>query len=139
MWLPGDAESSHGMAALFALLAASLLIVGWGFMRRPTGCSVLWWSGNLNYGIWTITAWLLFWRNTEALYGAPLFTAESIVMMVAHVGLAVQGVLLLSFFVPKTGGTLIALGWFALSDLVDYGPVAWGLGWHPSVPLILPL
>ncbi len=138
-WLPGDAESLRGMAALYALLGAALLIFGLGFRRCPNGLICVVAAGQIKYGIWTITAWLLFWRNTAALYGEPLFTAESILMTAAHVGLAVQGLLLFTYFVLQVRGALVALGWFALSDMVDYGPAAWGLGWHPAVPPILPL
>ena len=138
-WLPGDVESLRGMTALYMLLGISLLLFAMGFMRGPNWLLCVVAAGQIKYGLWTITAWLLFWRNTAALYGAPLFTAESILMTIAHIGLVAQGLLLLTWFVPLRSGALVALGWFALSDLVDYGPVAWGLGWHPGVPPILPL
>ncbi len=138
-WLPGDAESLRLMAALYGLLGASLLLFGVGFLRRPNWLLCIVAAGQIKYGIWTITVWMLFWRNTAALYGSPLFTAEGILMTVAHVGLAAQGILLLTWFRPLRSGALAALTWFVLSDVVDYGPVAWGLGWHPDVPPILPL
>jgi uncharacterized membrane protein YpjA len=138
-WLPGDVETQRGMAALYGLLGVSLLLLGLSFVRRPNWLLCVVAVGQIKYGIWTITVWMLFWRNTTALYGAPLFTVEGILMTVAHVGLALQGLLLLTYFRPARVGALVALGWFALSDLVDYGPVAWGLGWHPNVPPILPL
>lgn len=138
-WIPGDVEQRRLMVSLYSLLGVSLLLFGLQFARRPNWLLCVVVAGQIKYGIWTITAWLLFWRNTAALYGAPLLTAESILMTVAHVGLAVQGILLLAWFRPLRSGALVALAWFVLSDLVDYGAVTWGLGWHPSVPLILPL
>lgn len=138
-WIPGDAESLRLMASLYGLLGVALLFFGLQFACRPNWLLCVIAAGQIKYGIWTITAWLLFWRNTAALYGAPLFTAESILMTVAHVGLAAQGILLLTGFRPLRSGALAALTWFALSDLVDYGPLAWNLGWHPSVAPILPL
>ncbi len=138
-WLPGDADSLRLMAAVYGLLGVALLLFGFEFRRRPNWLLCVVAAGQIKYGIWTITAWLLFWRNTAALYGAPLFTGESILMTAAHVGLAAQGLLLFTYFRPTRSGALIAFAWLALSDLVDYGPVAWGLGWHPAVPDILPL
>lgn len=138
-WLPGDPAFLRNMAALWGLLGASLLLCGVCFRRPPAWLLCIIAAGQIKYGLWTITAWLLWWRNTAALYGAPLVTAESVLMTVAHVGLALQGLVLFAWFRPTVGGALAVLGWFTLSDLVDYGPAAWGLGWHPGVPAILPL
>ena len=50
-------------------------------------------------------------------------------MTLTHIGLAAQGVLLLSYFRPTLGAALVALIWFGWSDFVDYG-----LGYYPAIP-----
>jgi uncharacterized membrane protein YpjA len=85
--------------------------------------------GQIKYGIWTITAWLLYWRSTAELYGSPHFSFDSVSMTIAHIGLAAQGLFLLTYFRPTRVATLAALLWFGASDFMDYG-----LGFYPAIP-----
>jgi len=79
--------------------------------------------GLIKYGLWTITVWVLFW---SAGYSA---TTESVLMTTAHVGMALEGVVLASFLKKlRWRDVLITCGWFFLSDWVDYG-----LGFRPRM------
>lgn len=133
-WWPGGWSAWRAYSGLWTLLGMSLLLCGGLLRRAPVWLLCLLAAGQIKYGIWTITAWALFWRNTAALFGSPMWTPDSILMTISHVGLAAQGVLLLTFIRPTLGGALAALGWFGLSDYVDYG-----LGWFPAVPQIIPI
>ncbi len=84
--------------------------------------------GLIKYGVWTVTFWVTYW-----LRGAPL-TVEGVVMTVAHLGMIVQGVYLLTQFRAQLRDVLIALAWFVLSDYVDYG-----LGEYPRFYPLVPL
>jgi uncharacterized membrane protein YpjA len=119
----------------FALFAISLLIGGAFFRSAPVWLLALISFGQIKYGIWTITAWLLFWRNTAAVFGSPSYTFDSVLMTISHIGLVAQGLFLLTYFRPDRKAALVCLGWFGLSDFVDYG-----LGWYPSIPqMFIPL
>jgi uncharacterized membrane protein YpjA len=79
--------------------------------------------GLIKYGLWTITVWVLFWRA-----GYPA-TPESVLMTIAHVGMALEGVMLASFLSNlRWRDVFITAGWFFLSDWVDYG-----LGFRPRM------
>lgn len=106
-----------------------LLTVGLFFRRAPSWLLGLFAFGQIKYGIWTVTAWLLFWQNTAATYGSPLFTFDSVFMTITHIGLIMQGLFLLTYFRPNLAATAVSFGWFALSDYVDYG-----LGYYPTIP-----
>ncbi len=141
--LPGAGAAWRGLGATFALAGAALLACGL-FLRQPAArrpdwllCLVA--AGQIKYGIWTIAAWALFWRNTAALFGSPILSTESLVMTVSHVALVAQGVVLLALVRPGLGAALATLLWFGLSDVVDYWPLIGGRAWHPAVPPILPL
>jgi uncharacterized membrane protein YpjA len=107
-----------------------LLLVGALFLRAPAWLVAVIAAGQIKYGVWTVTAWLLFWKNTAATYGAPLFTFDSVFMTITHLGLIAQGILLLTYFRPTLLAALVTFGWFILSDFVDYG-----VGWYPPLPL----
>lgn len=128
------APALHAHRALWALLGASFVVFGVVFKRAPVWFLCLVAAGQIKYGIWTVTAWGLFWRNTNALFGEPLLTAEGVLMTASHVGLAAQGLALLSYVRPSVAGAAAATVWFGLSDFVDYG-----LGWYPPIPPIIPL
>jgi uncharacterized membrane protein YpjA len=136
-----------GLGSAFALLGASLLLCGL-VLVRPGAQPPVWLlcvlaAGQIKYGVWTITAWALFWRNTAALFGAPIISAESVVMTLSHVALVAQGLVLFAVVRPTgrgaLGGALATLLWFGLSDVVDYWPLIDGQAWHPAVPPIIPL
>jgi uncharacterized membrane protein YpjA len=134
-YLPGVTEGWAQQAGLMGLLSGLLLLNGFFFRRVPIWLLGLFAFGQIKYGLWTITAWLLFWRSTAEILGAPLFSAESILMTVSHVGLAAQGILLLTYLTWKLDrrltvtAALASLLWFGLSDYVDYG-----LGFFPPIP-----
>lgn len=138
MWLATYlpwAAAWQPMGAALALFGGSLLIGGAFFRTAPVWLLGLIAFGQIKYGIWTITAWLLFWRNTAVVFGAPLFTFDSVLMTISHIGLTAQGLFLLTYFRPDWKAALVCLCWFGLSDFVDYG-----LGWYPSVPqMFIPL
>jgi uncharacterized membrane protein YpjA len=124
---------------MFAVFGAALLLCGSLFQRAPVWLLSVIAAGQIKYGVWTITAWLLFWRNTDALFGYPAFTFDSILMTISHIGLVAQGILLLTYFRPNVAGAIATLVWFGASDIVDYGPKSAGLGWYPGIPEIIPL
>jgi uncharacterized membrane protein YpjA len=124
--------ASHGWAeqgAMFALWSWALLAAAIWFRQPPAWLLGIFAFGQIKYGIWTITAWLLYWRSTAEILGSPHFSFDSISMTVAHIGLAAQGLFLLTYFRPTRLATWAALAWFGLSDFVDYG-----LGFYPAIP-----
>lgn len=129
-YLPEMATLWRQLGAMFAVFGGSLLLVGVFFRRPPIWLLSLIAFGQIKYGLWTITAWLLFWRSTAQIFGSPLFTPDSVLMTITHIGLAAQGIFLLTYFRPDVKGAVICLVWFGLSDFVDYG-----LGWYPAIPL----
>jgi uncharacterized membrane protein YpjA len=128
-YLPSVGPGWRQQGAMFALLSWSLLLVAAWFPRAPVWLLGIFAFGQIKYGIWTITAWLLYWQSTAALLGAPHFSFDSILMTVTHIGLLGQGLLLLLYFRPTRLAAWVAFGWFGLSDFVDYG-----LGFYPAIP-----
>jgi len=128
-YLPGVSEGWMMQRAMLAVWAWSLLLAGALFLRAPSWLLALFACGQIKYGIWTITAWLIFWRNTSLQLGAPLFTFDSVFMTITHIGLVAQGIFLLTYFKPNWVAVVVTFGWFALSDFVDYG-----LGFYPALP-----
>lgn len=88
---------------------------------------------NIKYGAWTMTFWLLYWSRTGD------YDPVSLLMFFTHLGLTMQGLLILQYLhKPSLRDSLVVLGWFALSDVVDYAPIAPsrdGYGWYPPLPL----
>ncbi len=130
--LPVASPGWAAQGALFAVLSGSLLPAAVWFRRPPAWLLGIFAFGQIKYGIWTITAWLLYWRSTAALFGAPHFSFESILMTVTHIGLFAQGVLLLTYFRPTWRAGVAAAVWFGMSDFMDYG-----LGFFPQIPQML--
>jgi uncharacterized membrane protein YpjA len=126
---PGVSQGWAVQSALWALWSGALLVAAIWFRQASPWLLGLIAFGQIKYGIWTITAWLLYWRSTAALWGSPHFSPDSVLMTLTHIGLAAQGVLLLSYFRPTLGAALVALIWFGWSDFVDYG-----LGYYPAIP-----
>ncbi len=128
-YLPGVSSGWAQQGAMFALLSWSLLVVAIWFRQLPAWLLAIIAFGQIKYGIWTITAWLLYWRSTAELLGAPHFSFDSISMTIAHIGLLGQGLFLLAYFRPTRVATLAVLIWFGVSDFMDYG-----LGFYPAIP-----
>lgn len=76
--------------------------------------------GLLKYGLWTLLA--LF-------YFSDYFLSNAIgwLLVIEHMGMSLQYVFFVRGFCRKT--LLIALAWFLLNDIVDYG-----FGMHPFLP-----
>lgn len=128
-YLPGVAVDWAVQRGTLAVWTVSLLLGAIWFERPPAWLLGVLAFGQIKYGIWTITAWLLYWRSTAELLGAPHFSVDSVAMTVSHIGLALQGLLLLTYFRPTLGAAMAGLLWFGLSDFVDYG-----LGYYPAIP-----
>ena len=128
-YLPTVSEGWRQQGAMFALWTLALLVAAIWFRNPPAWLLGIFAFGQIKYGIWTITAWLLYWRSTAEILGTPDFSFDSLSMTVAHIGLAAQGLLLLTYFRPNWLTTLAALLWFGVSDFVDYG-----LGFYPAIP-----
>jgi uncharacterized membrane protein YpjA len=128
-YLPGAMEGWKQQCAMFGLLSWALLVAAIWFRQAPAWLLGIFAFGQIKYGIWTITAWLLYWRSTAEILGAPHFSIDSVTMTIAHIGLAAQGLFLFAYFRPTWGATLASLLWFGTSDFVDYG-----LGYYPAIP-----
>ena len=81
--------------------------------------------GMVKYGLWTV--FVLFFHSSY--YFAPGMLAISVIFVVGHMGMALEGLALL----PQKKITLVMLvlaaGWFLLNDYSDYF-----LGTVPSLP-----
>lgn len=128
-YLPGVGQGWSQQGAMFAVWSWSLVVGAIWFRRPPAWLLGLFAFGQIKYGIWTITAWLLYWRSTAMVFGTPHFSFDSVLMTITHVGLVAQGVLLLTYFRPDWRAALVGLVWFGVSDFVDYG-----LGFYPAIP-----
>lgn len=134
-WWPAAPNGWAAQNAMLAVWTFSLAVGAIWFVRPPAWLLGIFAFGQIKYGIWTITAWLLYWESTARTFGAPHFSFDSIAMTVTHVGLAAQGLLLLSYFRPTWSAAAASLLWFGVSDFVDYG-----LGYHPAIPeFLIPL
>lgn len=128
-YLPVASEGWKQQCAIFALWSWTLLVAAVWFRNPPAWLLGIIAFGQIKYGLWTITAWLLYWRSTAELLGSPHFSFDSIAMTLAHIGLAAQGLVLLAYFRPTRMAAFVALVWFGASDFVDYG-----LGFYPAIP-----
>lgn len=129
-YLPGMGVGWRQQGAMLAVWSLSLLVSGYYFRLAPPWLLGIFAFGQIKYGIWTVTAWLVFWRNTSLVFGAPLFTFDSVFMTITHIALIGQGIFLLTYFRPTWRAALASLLWFGVSDFMDYG-----LGFYPSLPL----
>jgi len=129
-YIPGVSAAWQWQGAMLGVWSWSLIIGALCFRRAPAWLLGIFAFGQIKYGIWTITAWLVYWRNTALVFGAPDFSFDSVFMTLTHIGLLGQGIFLLTYFRPTRLATLVSFGWFALSDFVDYG-----LGFYPGLPL----
>jgi uncharacterized membrane protein YpjA len=129
-YLPNAPIAWPDQKAMLAICGWALVFTGAFFQQRPAWLLALFACGQIKYGIWTITAWLLFWRNTALAYGSPLFTPDSVFMTITHIGLLAQGLWLLTYFKPDWPAIAVSFAWFALSDFMDYG-----VGVYPPLPL----
>jgi len=129
-YLPGLGSGWRQQGAMLAVCGIAFLVSGYFFRQAPAWLLGIFAFGQIKYGIWTVTAWLVFWRNTALVFGAPLFTADSVFMTITHIALIGQGIFLLTYFLPTWQAALASLLWFGVSDFMDYG-----LGFYPSLPL----
>lgn len=133
-YLPNLPSGFINQRAMLAMVGWTLLLFGIFFQQQPNWLLVITLFGNIKYGLWTVTAWLVFWRNTALVFGAPLFTSDSVFMTITHLGMIAMGFVLLTYFRPSRIAIICGFVWFAFSDFVDYG-----LGWYPPIPDIIPL
>lgn len=115
--------------AMLGIFSWTMLLFGALFRMAPSWLLAIAAAGNIKYGVWTVSAWLVYWRTTSLEFGAPHFSPDSIAMTTTHLGMIAQGLLLLTFFKPTRIAALAVFAWFALSDYVDYG-----LGFYPPIP-----
>ncbi len=106
----------------------------WAIARRPSPLlNQLAAVACIKYGTWTMTFWALYWSRTGDF--APL----SLFLFAAHLGLTIQGLVMLRFLGPPDWRvTLAVFAWFIAGDIVDYAPIApreGGFGWYPPLPL----
>ena len=128
-YLPTASKAWVDQQAMLSVWAISLLIAGLFFHKAPRWLLGIYAFGQIKYGIWTVTAWLLFWQNTAIANDAPNYTFDSIFMTITHIGLIGQGILLLTYFKADVSSAIASLLWFGLSDYMDYG-----LGFYPLIP-----
>lgn len=92
----------------------------------------------IKYGVWTMSFWALYWAGTGDIELSGVFSGP--VMFVTHFGLTLMGLLLLQYVQPSVRDSLLTFGWFVLSDIVDYAPIAssrlGGYGYYPPLPWI---
>lgn len=129
-YLPGVPMAWKWQGAMLGVWSWSLILGALFFQQAPAWLLGIFAFGQIKYGIWTVTAWLVYWRNTALVYGAPDFSFDSVFMTLTHLGLLAQGLFLLTYFRPDGVTALAGSIWFALSDFVDYG-----LGFYPGLPL----
>lgn len=117
------------LAAL--LFAVALLALNY----RPTSTTQRGWQvyyaftafACLKYGLWTVGFWVEDWSS-----GGPV-EPVSLMLFSSHVGLFVQGLVLLPFIGRLALHWRAAIvGWFALAVFVDYG-----LGFHPPLGMFV--
>ena len=105
---------------LYVLLAIPILL---GF--RNAAYSFLVSIGMFKYGLWTVFVLLFHWGA----YSVPAMLPVTLIFIVGHVGMALEGLVLL----PKEKVALIvliaAVAWFLLNDVSDY---FWGT--VPPIP-----
>lgn len=127
-YLPFASTEVINQRALLGVFCWTMLLFGSLFHRAPNWLLAIAAFGNIKYGVWTVSAWIVYWRTTSMVTGAPHFSPDSIAMTTTHLGMIVQGLLLLTYFKPTRIAALVSLLWFALSDFVDYG-----LGYFPPI------
>lgn len=129
-YLPGAPILWQQLGPTLGVWSWALLLCGALFHKAPAWLLGVIAFGEIKYGIWTVVAWLVYWRNTALMDGAPDFNFISILMTVSHLALLGMGVFLLTYFKPTRAAVLASLFWYALSDFMDYG-----LGFYPGLPL----
>jgi uncharacterized membrane protein YpjA len=118
------------LSALLWMIAA----LGLWFGRRWRFFNALVAFASMKYGIWTVSYWLYVWSHAGFATTPGLLTIE-VLLFVAHIGLFVQGLLLVPYSLPLALPARLAIaGWFILSVFVDYV-----LGYHPPLGQDLPL
>ena len=97
---------------LYVLFALFILL---GLINRDD-FSFLVAIGMVKYGIWTLSVFAYFWQA----YFTPAALFVTLIFILGHSGMATEGIAL----IPKKKVNLLVLlfvlGWFLLSDYVDY-------------------
>ena len=81
--------------------------------------------GMVKYGLWTV--FVLFYHS--AYYFQPEFLPVTIIFIIGHLGMALEGACLLPAKRVALPVLLLAVGWFLLNDFADYS-----LGTVPPIP-----
>ncbi|NJK81078.1 MAG: DUF1405 domain-containing protein [Chloroflexaceae bacterium] len=112
-----------------AALLFSIAFVGLKYRQRWHWFYALTAFACIKYGLWTVAYWTQDWTHGGAV------DPVSVAMFVTHVGLFIEGLLLLPLVVPVgVVGRGAVLGWYALSVFVDYA-----LRYHPPLgPFVEP-
>lgn len=105
---------------LYVLLAIPMLL---GFRNRAYSFLVS--IGMAKYGLWTVFALLYNWQ----VYFLPDFLLVTVIFIIGHLGMALEGAALLPKKKVGALALLLALGWFLLNDYSDYF-----LGTRPPIP-----
>lgn len=106
---------------LYVLLAIPILL-----KRVKNGAySFLVSIGMVKYGLWTV--FVLLYHSK--FYFLPEFLPVTLVFIIGHLGMALEGACLLPKNKVAFAALLVAFGWFLLNDFADYF-----LGTVPSIP-----
>jgi len=81
--------------------------------------------GMVKYGLWTVFVLLFHWNA----YSVPSALLVTIIFILGHIGMALEGAVLLPKKRAGTAVLLLALAWFLFNDYADYV-----IGTVPSIP-----
>ena len=97
---------------LYVLLALPILAK----LIRNDAYSFLVSIGMAKYGLWTVFILLFHWNA----YSLPAYLPITLIFIVGHIGMVLEGCALLPKKKIGAAVTLLALGWFLLNDVSDY-------------------
>lgn len=103
-------SSTLFMITLFLFLAG----------KKPKLFPLLAYAGVIKYGIWAVII------NVDLWFKISGFTADTVMLAVSHLGMAVEGMIYLRKLSVPTRNLWFLVFWLALNDWLDYG-----LGIHP--------
>lgn len=110
---------------LYALFMAAVFGLAASGRRLGTAFNFIASAGALKYGLWTIFV-LLFYGD---FFFAPALFTESAILFVGHIGLVLEGLLLIGTSGIDRRVLAMAIMWFAVNDWFDYE-----VGIHPFLP-----
>jgi len=82
--------------------------------------------GMVKYGLWTVFVLLFHWNA----YSVPSVLPVTIVFLLGHIGMALEGAVLLPKKRVSAAVLLLALAWFLFNDYADYV-----IGTVPPIPI----